>query len=86
MTIHRLKSSHYLPVLEPSSQRSSPSNSNAEQSRKKENKKAILESTKRRATMNSRSTFEEAEAVRRSIEDSKEVGTLGKRTREESEE
>lgn len=36
--------------------------------------------------MNSRSTFEEAEAVRRSIEDSKEVGTLGKRTRDESEE
>ncbi|RVX69816.1 hypothetical protein B0A52_06461 [Exophiala mesophila] len=80
-----LKSSHYLPVLEPSSQRSSPSNSNTEQSRKRETKKATLESTKRRATMNSRSTFEEAEAVRRSIEDSKEVGTLGKRTRDESE-
>ena len=45
------------------------------------------ESTKRRATMNSRRTDEEDEMLRRAIEESKgEAGTLGKRARDDSEE
>ena len=45
------------------------------------------ESTKRRATMNSRRTDEEDEMLRRAIEESKgEAGTLGKRPRDDSEE
>ena len=45
------------------------------------------ESIKRRATMNSRRTDEEDEMLRRAIEESKgEAGTLGKRTRDASEE
>jgi hypothetical protein len=44
-------------------------------------------STKRRATMNSRRTDEEDEMLRRAIEESKgEAGTLGKRSRDDSEE
>jgi hypothetical protein len=42
-------------------------------------------STKRRATMNSRSAYEEDEMLRQAIEESK-AGTLGKRVRDESEE
>ena len=42
-------------------------------------------STKRRATMNSRSAYEEDEMLRQAIEESK-AGTLGKRQRDDSEE
>lgn len=42
-------------------------------------------STKRRATMNSRSAYEEDEMLRQAIEESK-AGTLGKRVRDDSEE
>lgn len=44
-------------------------------------------STKRRATMNSRdAAYDEDEMLRRAIEESRETGSLGKRTRDESEE
>lgn len=53
------------------------------ETRKKDSKKNISESTKRRATMNSRGAYDEDEALRRAIEESKgELGTLGKRTRD----
>jgi hypothetical protein len=42
-------------------------------------------STKRRATMNSRSAYEDDEMLRQAIEESK-AGTLGKRVRDDSEE
>lgn len=42
-------------------------------------------STKRRATMNSRSAYEEDEMLRQAIEESK-AGALGKRVRDDSEE
>ncbi|KIW76227.1 hypothetical protein Z517_10973 [Fonsecaea pedrosoi CBS 271.37] len=80
------KSSRYLPVLESNSSRSSPLSSNPESGRKKENKNKQSESTKRRATFNSRGAYDEDEMLRRAIEESKEMGTLGKRTRDESEE
>jgi hypothetical protein len=47
---------------------------------------SMSESTKRRATMNSRGAYDEDEMLRRAIEESREMGPLGKRTREESEE
>ncbi|KIX96653.1 uncharacterized protein Z520_07372 [Fonsecaea multimorphosa CBS 102226] len=81
-----VKSSRYLPVLETGSSRSSPLSSNPEMGRKKENKNKQSESTKRRATFNSRGAYDEDEMLRRAIEESKEMGTLGKRTRDESEE
>ncbi|OAP61416.1 hypothetical protein AYL99_03619 [Fonsecaea erecta] len=79
------KSSRYLPVLEAGSSRSSPLSSNPETGRKKENKNKQSESTKRRATFNSRGAYDEDEMLRRAIEESREMGTLGKRTRDESE-
>ncbi|KAK6368148.1 Histone deacetylase complex subunit [Exophiala oligosperma] len=79
------KSSHYLPVLEAVSTRSSPLTSASEISRKKDGKNRQNESTKRRATMNSRGAYDEDEMLRRAIEESKEMGTLGKRTREDIE-
>jgi hypothetical protein len=54
--------------------------------RKKNDKSKQSESTKRRATMNSRGAYDEDEMLRRAIEESREMGTLGKRTRDESEE
>jgi hypothetical protein len=44
-------------------------------------------STKRRATMNSRdAAYDEDEMLRRAIEESKGMGALGKRSRDDSEE
>lgn len=57
--------------------------------KKKDKKKnnSMSESTKRRATMNSRGAYDEDEALRRAIEESnRELGTLGKRTREDGDE
>jgi len=74
-------------VLEAVSTRSSPLTSASEISRKKDGKNNRQnESTKRRATMNSRGAYDEDEMLRRAIEESKEMGTLGKRTREDIEE
>ncbi|KIX09456.1 uncharacterized protein Z518_00536 [Rhinocladiella mackenziei CBS 650.93] len=78
------RSSRYLPVLEARSTRSSPPSSNPEQSRKKDSKNKQIESTKRRATMNSRGAYDEDEMLRRAIEESKEMGSLGKRTRDDT--
>ncbi|EHY59151.1 Histone deacetylase complex subunit [Exophiala dermatitidis] len=80
------KSSRYLPVLGNPSGRSSPLSSTAEAPRKKDAKNKLSEATKRRATMNSRGAYDEDEMLRRAIEESsKEIGSLGKRTRDESE-
>lgn len=84
----RSKSSQYLPVLDPSSSRSS-SLSASEPSKKNERRQqsdASLSNAKRRATMNSRTALDDDELLRQAIEESKETGTLGKRTRDESEE
>ena len=86
MFITRPKSSRYVPIPEPTSSRSSPLSSNPETALKKQTKAQLIESTKRRATMNSRGAYDEDEMLRRAIEESKEMGPLGKRTREESEE
>ncbi|KIW70726.1 hypothetical protein, variant [Phialophora macrospora] len=79
------KSSHYIPLLDTPSRRSSPLSSNPETGRKKDSKSNQSEITKRRATMNSRVAYDEDEMLRRAIEESKEMGSLGKRTREDSE-
>lgn len=87
---HRARSSRYLPVLEAPSPDPSSSSSNRDQSRKRDGKSkqsVISLSTKRRATMNSRdAAYDEDEMLRRAIEESRETGSLGKRTRDESEE
>ncbi|KAK5076639.1 Histone deacetylase complex subunit [Lithohypha guttulata] len=77
------KSSRYLPVLE-GSIRSTPLSA-ADQARMKELKNKALQNTKRRATMNSRGAYDEDEMLRQAIEQSKVEGTLGKRSRDESE-
>ncbi|KAI1612036.1 hypothetical protein EDD36DRAFT_272599 [Exophiala viscosa] len=79
------KSSRYLPIPETTSARSSPLSSNPEVPRKKDSKnKQQSESTKRRATMNSRGAYDEDEMLRRAIEEStRSTGTLGKRTRDD---
>jgi hypothetical protein len=82
----RPKSSRYVPIVETTSNRSSPLSSNPDPGRKKDGKSKQSQSTKRRATMNSRGAYDEDEMLRRAIEESKEMGSLGKRTREESEE
>ncbi|EXJ81154.1 hypothetical protein A1O3_07444 [Capronia epimyces CBS 606.96] len=79
------KSSRYLPVLENFSTRSSPQSSTVEPLRKKDSKNKQSESTKKRATMNSRGAYDEDEMLRRAIEESREMGTLGKRARAGSE-
>ncbi|KAJ9611485.1 Histone deacetylase complex subunit [Cladophialophora chaetospira] len=79
------KSSRYIPIPEPPSSISSPLSSNPEMPRRKDSKTKQSEVTKRRATMNSRGAYDEDEMIRRAIEESKETGSLGKRTREESE-
>lgn len=86
MILHRTKSTRYLPVLEASPTRSS-SLSSQDALRRKDGKKMSEKelSTKRRATMNSRSAYEEDEMLRQAIEESK-AGTLGKRVRDDSEE
>jgi hypothetical protein len=84
----RSKSSQYLPVLEARSSRSS-SLSASEPTRKNDKRQqsdASLSNAKRRATMNSRTALDDDELLRQAIEESKEMGTLGKRTRDESEE
>lgn len=78
------RSSRYLPVLDGSS-RSTPLSA-ADQARMKDLKNKALQNTKRRATMNSRTAYDEDEALRKAIEESKAEGTLGKRGREDSEE
>ena len=86
--VHRSKSSQYLPVLEARSSRSS-SLSTSEPARKNDKRQqsdASLSNAKRRATMNSRTALDDDELLRQAIEESKEMGTLGKRTRDESEE
>ncbi|EXJ78454.1 hypothetical protein A1O1_08854 [Capronia coronata CBS 617.96] len=80
-----LKSSRYLPVLDHSSILPSPLPSTADPPRKKDGKNKQSESTKRRATMNSRGAYDEDEMLRRAIEESREMGPLGKRTRDDSE-
>lgn len=81
-----MKSSRYLPVLEGFSTRSSPLSS-TEAPRKGSGKNKPLESTKRRATMNSRGAYDEEEMLKRAIEESREQGPiLGKRLREDGEE
>lgn len=83
---YSLKSSRYLPVPEHVSQRSSSLSSNMDPSRKKDVKSKQNDNTKRRATMNSRGAYDEDEMLRRAIEESKETGSLGKRTRDDSDE
>lgn len=83
---NRSRSSHYLPLLKDVATRSSSLSSNVEDPRKRDAKQKPLESTKRRATMNSRGAYDEDELLRRAIEESKEMGSLGKRTRDDSEE
>lgn len=53
---------------------------------RKKDPKNRQEPTKRRATMNSRVAYDEDELIRRAIEESREMGTLGKRTREDGDE
>lgn len=86
MLIHSrsTKYSKYLPVLEGST-RSTPLSA-AEQARMKELKNKALLNTKRRATMNSRGAYDEDEMLRQAIEESKAEGSLGKRTRDDSDE
>ena len=87
LTVCRIRSSRYLPLHESATPRSSSLSSSAEQVAKKDSKLKMLESnTKRRATMNSRVAYDEDEMLRRAIEESKEMGSLGKRQRDESEE
>jgi len=78
------RSSRYLPVLDGSSRPAPPSA--ADHARMKDLKNKALQATKRRATMNSRTAYDEDEALRKAIEESKADGTLGKRGREDSEE
>jgi Ubiquitin interaction motif len=77
-------------VLDASSSELSPGSSNRDKSRRRDAKSrqsAGSLSTKRRATMNSRdAAYDEDEMLRRAIEESRETGSLGKRTRDESEE
>jgi hypothetical protein len=91
LTLYR-KRSVYTPIQKsrkPDTSRSSSLSSG--DVRKKDSKKAAAaaaaaaaESTKRRATMNSRVAYDEDEMLRRAIEESnKEIGTLGKRSRDE---
>ena len=85
------RASNYLPAMKKNTSRSSSTSSG--DARKKENKRvaaaaaaaaAAAETTKRRATLNSRY---DDEMLQRAIEESnKEIGTLGKRTRENIEE
>ena len=86
----RPRSSQYLPVLEASSPEPSSSSSNRDKSRRRDGKSrqsASSVSGKRRATMNSRdAAYDEDEMLRRAIEESRETGSLGKRTRDDSEE
>lgn len=81
--VHRTKSSRYLPILQVESSRSSSLSSNEQQ--KKEGK-GKQEPAKRRATMNSRVAYDDDELLRRAIEESREMGTLGKRSREDIDE
>ncbi|KAK5944689.1 Histone deacetylase complex subunit [Knufia obscura] len=81
--IRSTKSSRYLPVLEGSS-RTAPLTP-ADQARMKDLRNKALQNTKRRATMNSRTAYDEDEALRQAIEESKADGTLGKRSREDAE-
>ncbi|ERF73096.1 hypothetical protein EPUS_06557 [Endocarpon pusillum Z07020] len=91
--IHRIstgpRSSQYLPVLEASSPEPSSSSSNRDKTRRRDGKSrqsASSVSGKRRATMNSRdAAYDEDEMLRRAIEESRETGSLGKRTRDDSE-
>lgn len=86
---HRPRSSRYLPVLEPSSPEPSSSSSNRDKPKKRDGKSrqsAGSLNTKRRATMNSRDAAYDDEMLRRALEESKDSGSLGKRTRDESEE
>jgi len=78
------KSSRYLPVLDGAS-RSAPLSA-ADKARMQDLKNKALQNTTRRATMNSRTAYDEDEALRRAIEESKADGTLGKRSRDDSEE
>lgn len=86
----RPRSSQYLPVLEASSPEPSSSSSNRDKTRRRDGKSrqsASSVSGKRRATMNSRdAAYDEDEMLRRAIEESRETGSLGKRTRDDSEE
>lgn len=77
------KASRYLPVLDGSS--ASTPLSAADQARMKDIKNKALQNTKRRATMNSRGAYDEDEMLRQAIEESKHDGTLGKRSRDDSE-
>ena len=82
-----MKSSLYLPLNQDPNSRSSSLSSSTVQNTKREGKSRSQDiNTKRRATMNSRVAYDEDEMLRRAIEESKEIGTLGKRPREDSEE
>jgi hypothetical protein len=87
---YRSTSSRYLPVLETSSPEPSSSGSNRDKSRRRDGKSRQSAGSingKRRATMNSRdAAYDEDEMLRRAIEESRETGSLGKRTRDDSEE
>jgi len=85
---NRSKSSQYLPVLEATSSRSSSLSASepAKKSDRRQQSDASLMNAKRRATMNSRTALDDDELLRQAIEESKEMGTLGKRTRDGSEE
>ena len=68
-------------IVQEDASRSSSLSSGEPQKKSKKNN-AMSESTKRRATMNSRGAYDEDEMLRRAIEESnRETGTLGKRTR-----
>ena len=82
------RSSRYLPVLDPSTTRSSSLSSQDKLRGQDPNgRQSDKGFAKRRATMNSRdAAYDEDEMLRQAIEESKETGTLGKRSREDSEE
>ena len=82
--VDRTKSSRYLPVLQAVSSRASSLSSSDPKRRDSKGKQS--EPTKRRATMNSRVAYDEDEMLRRAIEESREMGTLGKRSREDGDE
>jgi hypothetical protein len=72
-------------MLVETSSRASSLSSNDQQPGRKDSKTKLNEPAKRRATMNSRVAYDEAEMLRRAIEESREI-TLGKRGREEGDE
>ena len=89
----RQRYSNYLPLKEESSPPASPQPASRERSKRTTDSKGRqTHEPKRRATLNSREIYNEAEALQRAIEESKKEGLVGsdgqrkKRSRSDSEE